>query len=489
MGIRFQQHDIEIPEDDFFRFDRLGRKASIELLTKMVRNVDGPATIAVDAAWGAGKTTFLRLWAKYLKDQGFAVIDYNAWQTDYADDPFIALAAELTDALAAMPNRGVALLLRKLKHSIGGVAQAKARPTFRTIASVAPVVGQQLAYELSPSSHTPLQATIHRYREVTAARERFRSHLADVASLVNDQSSLPLVVMIDELDRCRPHYAIELLETAKHLFNVDGIVFVLCIDRGQLESSVQAIYGEQFDSQRYLERFFDLHYRLPLPNRQEFAEELLAKSGIAELLRPHRDAFGFPPDQRDLAVAAIVNRPVLSVRQLLQLVDRLAAGLTASSTLNHFSPYLLTVLCAFRCIDPKLYRVLLSGGLSDEKAIEAFVQGHERFAQHWRVYMAIESVLIAIVCLSSADNGRQLNHEMVPRLRHYEDQIAKRGDSRQYQTRPERIVQFVKAACGFSVVGPHDGMEDVEVSDQMGMQGAVALVEMFPEDEPITGLE
>ena len=70
----------------------------------------------------------------------------------------------------------------------------------------------------------------------------------------------PLIVIIDELDRCHPSYALELLATVRHLFNVDGVVkIVLAINRAELAHSVQSIYGPDFSADRYLRRFADLH--------------------------------------------------------------------------------------------------------------------------------------------------------------------------------------------------------------------------------------
>ena len=108
-----------------------------------------------------------------------------------------------------------------------------------------------------------------RYGEAKQAITEFRQTLGDVAdALSEDHNGRPLVVVVDELDRCRPSYAIELLETAKHPFAVDRVVFVLAVNRAQLAESVRALYGAGFNSEGYLRRFFDLDFRLPEPNRE-----------------------------------------------------------------------------------------------------------------------------------------------------------------------------------------------------------------------------
>jgi hypothetical protein len=89
-----------------------------------------------------------------------------------------------------------------------------------------------------------------------------------------DGVQLPMVIFVDELDRCRPDYAIELLEGIKHLFGVPGVFFAIATNVQQLSESVKAIYGSGFDGQRYLKRFFDLQYALREPSNEQFSEAL-----------------------------------------------------------------------------------------------------------------------------------------------------------------------------------------------------------------------
>jgi len=85
----------------------------------------------------------------------------------------------------------------------------------------------------------------------------------------------PLVFFVDELDRCRPSYAIEFLEMAKHLFSVQGTVFVLAINAAQLANAIRALYGEKFDAERYLRRFVDVQLDLPVPEIRKYAPVIL----------------------------------------------------------------------------------------------------------------------------------------------------------------------------------------------------------------------
>ncbi|WP_241496697.1 P-loop NTPase fold protein [Aeromonas caviae] len=82
--------------------------------------------------------------------------------------------------------------------------------------------------------------------------------------------------MIDELDRCRPSYAVEMLETIKHIFDISGVVFVLATDTEQLQHAIKVIYGEGFDAESYLGRFFHRRFTLGSISRREFIQQTIA---------------------------------------------------------------------------------------------------------------------------------------------------------------------------------------------------------------------
>ena len=81
-----------------------------------------------------------------------------------------------------------------------------------------------------------------------------------------------MIFFIDELDRCRPNFAIELLEVIKHLFYIDNFIFIISIDKDQLSYSIANIYGHNMDTEGYLRRFFDLDYTLPRISSKEYID-------------------------------------------------------------------------------------------------------------------------------------------------------------------------------------------------------------------------
>mgnify|MGYP001427192996 FL=1 len=72
-----------------------------------------------------------------------------------------------------------------------------------------------------------------------------------------------VLLVVDELDRCMPEYAIKVLERLHHMFEgLDNVIVLLAIDSTQLEHSVKEIYGEQVDTERYLRKFISFRVRL-----------------------------------------------------------------------------------------------------------------------------------------------------------------------------------------------------------------------------------
>lgn len=101
MRLRIKPYDIEVPEGNPFEHDSLDRKKSVEILARLIDSVDGPGVFGIDADWGNGKTTFLRMLHRHLATNGIPVVRLNAWESDYVSDPFTAIATELTDGLGA----------------------------------------------------------------------------------------------------------------------------------------------------------------------------------------------------------------------------------------------------------------------------------------------------------------------------------------------------------------------------------------------------
>ena len=142
MKLRLQPRDVVIPDEDHpFLNDLLGGEQPIKVLTQLVENIDGPCVLAIDAPWGGGKTMFINMWAKYLHDYGFAVVKFNAWESDYSDDPFVTLSTEILEGFPDNVPSDFESGFDALKQTAKKVVQRSIPGILRLAASTIPVVG------------------------------------------------------------------------------------------------------------------------------------------------------------------------------------------------------------------------------------------------------------------------------------------------------------------------------------------------------------
>ena len=432
MRIQIQPVVVEVPEDDPFKHDLLYRKEPAEILTSLVGSVEGSCVMGIDAPWGAGKTTFLKMWAQHMRNNGFPVVEFNAWETDFSQDTFIALSSELQQSLNTYIsednpgdvspqfdqkkveefNKNVSQVAIQILNqqqisnelivhgdyfqlSGGPLDQSaiqKANKLKDDQADCQNVIKQEMQgqniSDQKTQGHEQLrcieyQKTIESFKALRDSLEAVVAQSSDYDSTQpsdnptqsggNDRPSelcKPLVVFIDELDRCRPTYTIELLEVAKHLFAVDGVVFVLGVNRSEIAESVKAVYGASFGAQAYLNRFFDLDIRLPSPDRKAFIESQLKAIQMDTFLARTQDKYA----SKDLGRAqdmllAFFGLSTLSLRDVKQAIYRLGVVLTLMRSEQWSFIISAVVLVILRAIDRNVYYDLVNGNASDRQII------------------------------------------------------------------------------------------------------------------------
>ena len=254
--------EIDIPEDNIFSNDKLDRKEVIEDLSKLLVSTHEPFVLGINASWGAGKTTFVKLWKAYLENElSIHSVYFSAWEDDFSKEPLIAIMGELNSYIEnnfpkdknlhkqfeELKNVSGKIIKRGLPAFIKG-ATAGALDFDKGVESAIGAVTESVAKELIDSYENDKAITIE-----------FKELLHDIIEQIDSEK--PLIIFIDELDRCRPLYAIELLERLKHVFGIEKLIFVLSIDKKQLSESIKSQYGD-IDTGNYLRRFIDLEFKL-----------------------------------------------------------------------------------------------------------------------------------------------------------------------------------------------------------------------------------
>ena len=374
MKIRIQPRDIEVPEDNPFRDDLLGRKEQVDILTHLIRGFEGPCVLAVDAAWGTGKTTFLRMWSQHLRNEGIPVVEFNAWETDFSGEPFVALSTELTEGLHEHAKNDEKLT-RKIAETkrVAIEVLRRAFPSAIRLATAGLLDLNALTEkEVGQVLGSVAKEKLSEYHEAQKSVKAFRHKLQDLAkTLAKSGKNPPLIVVIDELDRCRPTYSVELLEVAKHLFSVDHIVFVLAVNRRELAHSIKSLYGRDFDATGYLGRFIDIDFELPEPERGAFIDAVLNAVQIDRYFSRTKDGDArlAYEDVRDL-LHGFFGGDGLSLRRIAQAIHRL--GLVLASLQSDQRSFARTAVVALilRTIDADLYHRFYNGDATDLEVVD-----------------------------------------------------------------------------------------------------------------------
>lgn len=224
-------------------------------LSQVLDTISQPFTMSIEASYGCGKTSFLDIWEEQLKER-YLVVKINAWETDFFDEPLAPIASAFTEALDS--------------EGISGGEKIRQQGFFKNIAAeltkkaISPVLDADKLEDKITTYAGKLQEV---YKVQQSSYQAIRVYLEQSVEKLASQQRKKIVVLIDELDRCRPDYSVKFLEIIKHLFGINGIVFVLAIDRKQINSAIRKVYGHTIDADEYLSRFIDYSVILPKPDR------------------------------------------------------------------------------------------------------------------------------------------------------------------------------------------------------------------------------
>ena len=360
--------DFKVPSDNPFENDLLERRSAVGSLTRIVESANSPYVISVDAEWGAGKTAFLRMWSQHLKNEGFHVVHFNAWETDFTNSPFQALSAEITRSLEQCSDPTIKDITRTVRKSAAGIALTLAKASVRGAGTFLPVLGPIAAEATVNAIDSLSNDPISDYQLTRRSIEEFRLSISKVSTAISSRrQGKPLIVAIDELDRCRPTYAIELIETAKHIFLVDNVVFILAINSSALAHSIRALYGTAFDAELYMRRFIDLQFRLPEHDRTQFVKALLRSARL-------KDRTDVVTDEAVLSLmlfTSFLSDSKYSLRDTEQATHRLGLILQLVDNVEPWMMFSAVVGLILRAAEPEMYLRFLRDETTDEEILEA----------------------------------------------------------------------------------------------------------------------
>lgn len=378
MKILPPEAEVNLYEEGFGDIDLLERKKVGKALSSLIDRIDDPLVIALEGKWGTGKTHFLKRWvgAHTLENGSTATTVYfDAFKHDYLNDPLPALVSALTDRLP----EGNEAKVQRVKKAAFKLAKPLARIGLAVATYGATEALNSVGDVIAETMSTESAAALEKYwKEETGRREamsEFKNAIEVLAaSSLKGSTGSALVFVIDELDRCRPDYALEVLEVIKHFFSVPHVHFILGVNLRALENSVCARYGGKTDGHAYLKKFIQITLELPVEIRTTHNTSHTNLLYLAHLIRE----MGVPSHigevlQKEVALVSLFNS--ISMRDIEKIVSSIS--LASEEVLSKNSIYLgwisiMVDLVIAKTVRPDLYPKLLNATITRDDLVSYF---------------------------------------------------------------------------------------------------------------------
>ena len=248
--------------------DYLGRQEFVDTLVRVVQQLASNhkgCTFAINGKWGCGKTFVLDRFEEQISifqdpnaaGDRYYVLRYNCWQYDYYEEPAVALVSAMLDAVREQsslfkePSEGMKAFFKTILNIGGSVLDH--------------IVSEKLGFSPAALKNiwTQNEEQVHLQEKAAHDYDSYHSFKQQLDALGTALSKLaeekPIIILVDELDRCMPAYAITVLERLHHIFNEQSnVITILAVDQERLENSITQIYGASHENELvsdYLKKF------------------------------------------------------------------------------------------------------------------------------------------------------------------------------------------------------------------------------------------
>jgi hypothetical protein len=241
--------------------DEYQRKIIAENLSKLIDSSMDISPTVIDGNWGTGKTEFSLKLLDYISNSypNKKVIYIDAFKEDHCEDPLLSVTAAIAGALP--PPKQKALIQKAIPAlKFTGTTALKALAGW-VLKQEAGAMAEDFQQAMKDTSNAAIDGAMENLiREHIDAESNVNALKDKIRELAKENQ---IIIIVDELDRCRPTFSIDMLEKIKHIFDIENVFFILVTNLNQLKASVNHIYGQSVNSQSYLDKF--IKYTLTLP--------------------------------------------------------------------------------------------------------------------------------------------------------------------------------------------------------------------------------
>lgn len=358
------------PDKDIFERKAFGRN-----ILNIIENINDELVLAIDAPWGEGKTTFIKMWRGMLAGEGIKSIYFDAFENDYQEDSFLAIAAEIYSIIDDKKEEEKSQFKEKTVSALKILGRAGSRIVTKSLIGFAlddtffddTNTIKDVSKEASDLVDSYVDKRLENAKQDKQSLLEFKESLDNLASTIGNDK--PLIFIIDELDRCKPPFALAILENIKHLYSVKNIVFVLVLNRNQIEESVKCEYGSGVEASKYLQKF--VHLWASLPKRKDKYKSDAEEYLLYCLQRMDFKANNSAQQQSLKTYQQLVVHYNLSLREIERTLTNfsLVYNMTAGK-LDECYRLILVYLSIIKVINPEIFNKLSNNDISYQELVQ-----------------------------------------------------------------------------------------------------------------------
>ena len=236
-------------------------KKDIDVLFEIINNKndykensENGLVILLNGSWGSGKTTFLAELEEYINnnDNYELFVEYNSFNYDFYENAYLPFFAIIENKV-------------KLNDSFGKLIRCTSKNFINTTVSVSYSITKSLLQKKIGVDINDIKDNLigmqneeyfKNFNDFVDCKKKIKKKLEKYCEKKTQ------IFIIDELDRCKPNFAIETLEIVKHFFDINNCIFIIAVDKIQLQESAKTIFGQGLDIEKYFSKFFDYQYNL-----------------------------------------------------------------------------------------------------------------------------------------------------------------------------------------------------------------------------------
>ncbi len=244
-------------------------------LQEFIKKVDTPYVLGLDGGYGTGKTHFATRFCAQMHKE-IMTLYFSAWEKDYYNNPMLSFVEMITWLVKNEQETIQAMNMPYAKQALISLWQS-VDLSIPFTPPACPISGKLNIKKLLRKTDDPILPT-----------DILQKAKYDLAEFIKRLPNHKLVLIVDDMDRCRPDIAVKTLEVIKHFFDIEGLIVILPVGKERLTKYINAFYGLPTDSredkEEYLQKFLNETIQIPNLNYLKICQDKITAKDFTQNL-------------------------------------------------------------------------------------------------------------------------------------------------------------------------------------------------------------